>query len=180
MWLTILNKPKNINEYEIHQVLWSFFQEHQRQGLTRPFCYFLAEDKIFMLSSIAANKDSKKIILENKETYLFECRASIRRTYKDENGKSKTREAYRGEELKEWFKRRFADCATINFVSYKEYAPHVVINPKSKNRMVFSQYVFSGSLTIDDIADFERICAKGVGQGCAFGFGAVVIPQVMK
>lgn len=179
MWLTILDKP-NVNEYDIHQMLWCFFQEHQKQGLERPFCYRVTDNEIVMLSNVKPSTECKKIELVEGNTYLFECRASIKRTYKDANGKSRWREDYKGDELKEWFKRRFGGAATVNFVAYKSFAPHVIVRPKTQQKMVFSQYVFQGSLTVTNSAELEKMIGKGIGQGCAFGFGAVLLLQVMK
>lgn len=180
MYCTTLKKPKSANDYDIHQMLWCLFPQHQQQQLERPFCFRIIEDEILLLSNIKPTTDSKELVFKENNTYLFECRASMRRTYKDENGKRKQRENCKGDELKDWFKRRFGDAAIVDFVAYKDFAPHIVANPKNQNKMVFAQYVFQGSLTVKNSDEFETIISKGIGQGCAFGFGAMILPQVMK
>ena len=39
---------------------------------------------------------------------------------------------------------------------------------------------FFGTLTIVDAEKFSEIIGRGIGGGCAFGFGAMILPQVMK
>ena len=174
MFITKIILPK-ADDYTIHQLIWCYFKEHQEKGLKRPFCYSLNDGVATVLSESKITANSNECVINNGDSYLFECKASIRRTYKDEAGKTKVRASYTGAELKEWFKRRFEFAAKIDFITYNELPFCYIDNPKKKNRMIFKQRLFIGKLTIIDERLFKEIALKGIGHGCGFGFGAIIL-----
>lgn len=108
---------------------------------------------------------------------MFECRASINdRRY---NGVKHKAKDYSDEQIKEWFRRRLEACAYVDYVAYKRYPPHKIQKLQTGETMIFNQTMFFGTLTVIDAKEFERVISHGIGRGGAFGFGAMIIPQVM-
>ena len=177
MWFTTLEKIQSVSDYQQHQLLWTFFKEQQGAGESRPFCYRDTGTQILMLSSVKPNCESREIHFTDGQHLMFECRASINaRRYKTVTYKPQD---YTAEQKRDWFRRKFEHAATIDFVTFKSFAPHVVLN-NSNHKIVLNQTAFFGTLTISDAAKFESIVSTGIGEGKAFGFGMLLLPQVMK
>ena len=174
MWVTTLNKMEGITDYLQHQLLWGFFDQNQ----DRPFCFCDAGDQIIMLSSVKPNTESKEVKFENGMTLMFECRASLNaRRYKTVTYKPQD---YTADMIKEWFRRRLEGCANVGYVTFKKMPPHMIVKSQNHKKIPLNQTMFFGTLTITDAEKFDEIASKGIGQGCAFGFGALILPQVMK
>ncbi len=177
MWLTILDKMQSVSDYQQHQLLWTFFKEEQAAGYSRPFCYRDTGDQIIMLSNTEPSTSSKEVRFVVGQQLMFECRASLnkRRTM----DRIIYPQDYTAEQTKDWIKRRLDGAATVDYVAYKSMPPHIVIK-NNGHKMPLSQVLFFGTLTITDATLFDEKISTGIGQGGAFGFGAMMLPEVMK
>lgn len=168
-----------IPDYSQHQLLWGFFPSIQKSSGERPFCFRDTGDQIIMLSNAQPTTESKKLEFEVGQILMFECLTSPDNT-KLPDGRKIHADKRSSESLKKWFKDRVGDTADVNYVSYKTFAPMSIPHQKQCRKMVFSQVQFFGTLTIVDPERFSEKLGRGIGQGVAFGFGALMLPQVMK
>lgn len=162
-----------------HQLLWTYFPQLQKQeGAQRPFCFRDTGEDILMLSNVKPTTDSKEIVFQPGQTLMFECRASIgSRKYKDKIYKPQD---FTSDHTKEWFRNRLKDVADVNYVTFKKCSPHIIIDSTGrKSRIPFNQTLFYGTLTVIDAEKFDEIVGHGIGSGGAYGFGALILPQVM-
>lgn len=178
MWITVLDS--GLNHYELHQKLWGLFPQHQAADSDRPYCYKDTGSKVYVLSNSEPSIESKRGEI-NEQQYMFTLSASARRgTYRDENGKRVRLPAYSThEELKDWLHRRLDGCATVDFVDIKPVSPRSVVKPCGR-KMVFPQAEFKGLLTVTNKEKFSEIAAVGIGQGCAFGLGAILLLELIN
>ena len=179
MWLTTLEKMR-IPDARQHQLLWTYFPEIQKQeGAQRPFCFRDTGDQILMLSTVKPTTESREITFTPGQTLMFESRASIgTRRYK---GVVYKPEHFTAEHVKGWFKNRFKDAADINYVTFERKVPHIMVaEHKNFKKIVLDQTMFYGTLTVIDAEKFDEIVGRGFGQGPCYGFGALILPQVMK
>lgn len=184
MWFTVLEKM-DVPEYLVHKLLWGFFPEAQKAGAERPFCYKDTGDQILMLSSIEPNTDSKKIALKKDQSVMFWMCASYNRrpSGRDENGNKVYRKGVRfvtsPKELQAWLQRRIGDTATIQFVEIKKLPPKAVLRVNGE-KMVWPQAQYMGTINVHKPSEFLALASRGFGAGCAFGLGAMIMPEVMK
>lgn len=183
MWFTILNKL-DTPDYLVHKLLWGFFPEQQAFQSERVFCYHDAGDKIYMLSSVEPKTECKKVSLAAGQCVMFSMTASYNRrpSGRDENGKRvyyKQPDITHPQQLKDWLKRRLADTASIQFVDIKKLPPHSIAR-KDGRKMVWPQHQFMGTLSVHKPGELLEIIGNGIGAGCAFGLGAMILPEVMK
>lgn len=177
MWLTTLDKMPNVTDYQQHQLLAGFFDKYD-DGEDRPFCFRDTGSQLIILSSQKPKTDSTEIVFKNAQTLMFECRASVRqRSYK---GNIIKPHEFTANHLKEWFCRRLESGAYVDYVTFKKLAPHKVEKSQNGQVMFFNQTMFYGTLTITNAQEFDRLASHGIGAGGAFGFGALILPQVMK
>lgn len=183
MWITVLNKL-DTPDYLVHKMLWGFFPDQQADHSSRSFCYHDAGDKIYMLSSVEPKTECKKVSLTAGQCVMFSMSASYNRRPcgRDENGKRvyyKQPDITSPQQLKEWLQRRLGDTASIQFVDIKKLPPHSVARKDGK-KMVWPQNQFMGTLSVHNPDAFLEIIGNGIGAGCAFGLGAMILPEVMK
>lgn len=183
MWATVLDKM-DTPDYMTHQLLWGFFPEHQASSSDRVFCYKDTGDKIYMLSAVEPKTESVKIELSEGKSVMFWLCASYNRrpSGRDENGKRvyyKQPDITHPKALSDWLQRRLGESAILQFVDVKTLAPHSVTRKDGK-KMVWPQAQFMGTLSVKKPSDFLSIISRGIGAGCAFGLGAMILPEVMK
>lgn len=180
MWFTVLEKMDTPKEL-IHRLLWGFFPDLQKAGAERPFCYKDTGDQILMLSTVEPNTDSKKIEFAKGQTVMFWMCASYNRrlTAKDGGYKRGVRFVTQPGELQAWLQRRLGDTATVNYVDVKQLAPETVVR-KGGQKMTWPQTRLIGTLTVTSPVEFAALVGRGIGAGCAFGLGAMIMPEAMK
>lgn len=174
MYYTVLNKMQGISDAQQHQILYGFFRGDDDK---RPFCFRDTGDEILMLSNQKPNTDCKEIVFEKGQTLMFECRASIN-ARKHRGVKIPARD-FTAEHIKEWFKRRLDGGAYVDFVTFKRLAPHKIYK-NDGSIAILDQTMFYGTLTVMNPKQFEEIISTGIGKGGVFGFGMMILPQVMK
>lgn len=180
MWFTILKRSDG-PAYLVHQQVWCLFPELQKAEADRSFCYRDTGSDIYVLSANKPNVDSKKIDVDNGASYLFEMVCSTRRgAYRDENGK-RQRMTSRStkEQMREWLQNRLDESATVDRLEMFARPPHSVAR-EDGSKMVWPQARLVGIVTINDAGVFKNIVANGMGQGAAFGLGAMLLPEIMK
>ena len=179
MWLTVLNKMPNISDYQQHQLLWGFFR--QQDAKQRPFCFRDTGDEILVLSSVKPSTESREIKFERGQTLMFELRMSIGKSGSSrKNPDALSPHQWSADEIKRRFINILDDVADVDFVTFKKNSvPHVVVK-NDGHKMYFNQTMFYGTLTVKDPQRFDKKISHGIGRGCAFGFGAMMLPQVMK
>lgn len=177
MWLTTLNKMPNVSDYQQHQLLAGFFDTYD-DGKDRPFCFRDTGEQLIVLSNVKPKTDSREITFKNAQTLMFECRASVRqRSYQ---GRLIKPQDFTASHLKEWFCRRLEKGAYVDYVTFKKLPPHKVRKSQNGQVMFFNQTLFYGTLTISNADEFDKLVGHGIGAGGAFGFGALILPQVMQ
>lgn len=183
MWSTILDKM-DVPDYIVHQLLWGFFPEQQAESSERVFCYKDTGDKIYMLSSAEPKTESMKIELQESQSVMFSLCASYNRrpSGRCPDGRRiyyKQPDITHPKALRDWLQRRLGESAMLQFVDVKPLAPHSVTRKDGK-KMVWPQAQFMGTLNIKNPSEFLVIISRGIGAGCAFGLGAMILPEVMK
>lgn len=177
MWFTTLEKMPNVSDYQQHQILWGFFPKQQQDAEQRPFCFRDTGDQLLVLSNVKPNTESKEIKFQNGQTLMFEVRMSLGdKTSGNVVTKPKDLTA---DQLKNRFINTFIDIADIGHVSFKNYPPHIV-RKNDGHKIPYHQIMYFGVLTVLDAEKFDARISRGIGRGCAFGFGAMILPQVMK
>jgi CRISPR-associated protein Cas6/Cse3/CasE subtype I-E len=172
MYFTAIKKIEGLDDYDHHQLLWSLFNPRPEK---RPFCFSSRHDYIYMRSSIKPNVEAKEIKIEANRTLTFNVVACPPdRKFRHLKIKAKD---FGSTELKEWFIKVFAESAHINFVSFERMPPKAVTNHQ-KNKMVWAQYHFFGTLTVIDSNKFAERITKGIGRGTAFGMGFIYLNEI--
>ncbi len=177
MWFTTLKKMPSVSDYQQHQLLWGFFGKQQKDAEQRPFCFRDTGDELLVLSSGKPSTDSREIKFQNGQTLMFEVRMSLG----DSHLKGQTTKAHQltADQLKNRFINTFIDIADIGHVSFKALAPHIVTK-NDGHKIPYHQIMYFGVLTVLDAEKFDARISRGIGRGCAFGFGAMILPQVMQ
>lgn len=176
MWLTTLNKMPNVSDYQQHQLLAGFFDKYA-DGKDRPFCFRDTGEQLIVLSTQQPKTDSKEITFKSGQTLMFECRASVRK--RTIQGKLIKPEDFTASHLKQWFCKLLRDGAYVDYVTFKKMSPHKITKSQTGHVMCFNQTFFYGTLTVTNPEVFDRLVGHGIGAGGAFGFGALILPQVM-
>lgn len=176
LYYTVLDKMPDVSESQQHQLLYSFFRQSD-EPTERPFCYRDTGEQILMLSNEKPSTDCVELDFKEGETLLFECRASINpRNYK---GKKISPKDFTAKHVKDWFRRRLDGGAYVDYVTFKRTAPHKIIKNDGQI-IILNQTLFYGTLKVMNPKQFKKIIATGIGRGGAFGFGMLLLPQVMK
>lgn len=180
MWFTILDRGESPS-YSLHQRVWSIFPDLQKQGAERAFCYRDNGSEVYVLSSAMPSAESRRVEINDGQELLFEMIASTRRgTYRDKNGKRlRLPDRTKKEQMQEWLQNRFGASATINRLELIKHSPIKVIR-KNASSMVWPCARLVGLVTIKESKQAASIIANGMGQGAAFGLGAMILPEVMK
>ena len=158
-------------------LLWGFFRKQQEDALERPFCFRDTGDQLFVLSNVKPSTESHEIKFQRGQTLMFEIRMSL--------GVKRNRETVvkpqdlTADQIKRRFITIFSDVANVDYVTFKKLPPHIITR-NDGHRMPLNQTMFYGTLTVKDPLKFDEKISRGVGRGCAFGFGAMILPQVMK
>lgn len=169
MYIAKLKKIDGLSDYRTHQFIASMVDGE--------YCYKDLGDEVLLLAQDKMAVECNQLHFTVGQKFMFECRASINdRRYKGVVYKAKD---YYDEHIKNWFRRRLGDSATVDYVCYEKKAPHKIYKTTGE-LMIFNQTMFFGTLTVKDPVLFADILAKGIGRGKSFGFGAVILPQVMQ
>ena len=173
MWLTVLDKMQNVSDYQQHQLLSGFFEAYDK----RPFCFRDTGEHIVLLSNQKPKTECREITFSDGQALLFECRASVRG--RSCAGVKIKPEQYTAKHLKEWFVRRLLPAANVQYVTFKKMSPHKILRNDGR-LMILNQTLFYGTLIVNDAKAFDELVGHGIGAGGAFGFGALILPQVMS
>lgn len=176
MWFTTLKKMANMDDYQQHQLIWAFFD---RATAERKFCFRDDGENLLIYSSEEPKTESREVFFKKGQKLMFDCRASLTERRYSKAGVTFRPQDFTAEMIRDWFIRKFVGAATIDFVSYKKYPPHVVIG-SGRKKMVFDQTLFQGVITITDPQAFEQLIQHGIGGAKAFGFGMMVFPELLK
>lgn len=174
MWITVLDKPE-ISKYDVHRLVWSMWKSTERN-----FCFSIFSDSIKVLSIEKLTEESVKVDIKKGSTISFSMRCCPGRgTYRDENGKRHRMTPRKNiGDVFSWIERRISDSAVLVSASGKMLNPECVERPGGK-KMIWSQWLITGMLVIDQPKKFESMACKGLGQGSAFGLGMIDIIEVL-
>lgn len=176
LYYTVLDKMPDVTDAQQHQLLYAFFRSSE-EPIKRPFCYRDTGEHILMLSGEKPNTECVELDFKCGQTLFFECRASI--NARSHHGKKISPQEFTAKHVKDWFRRRLDGGAYVDYVTFKKLAPHK-IRKNDGQVILLNQTMFYGSLIVMNPDQFKKIIATGIGKGGAFGFGMLLLPQVMK
>ena len=162
-------------DYQLHQSVCRFFSQDIEKG-GRNFCYKRIGSGVVIFSDRSIAQHSIKNTIY-KQGYRFSIEFTPnRKTYRDENGKRKRhKNTMNGNDAANWLFNRFEGCAKLSDVKCKQLSPHKIEKPCGNNAMIFARYTASGLITITNAQATEAKIVKGIGQGGAFGMGAMIL-----
>lgn len=179
MWITTVNKPA-CPQYCYHQYLWSYFPDlYGQEGIDRPFLFRVLENSILMLSrhkpavSSSANIEDR---IQAGSVYQFDVLASARNGHNTKDGKYRSR-FLKSDEIRGWFSRRIAG-ADAGFVQVFD-RPKLKFKKPGGTAIIRPQCVIRGTVNVKDRDEFIETLYKGIGGGGVWGFGLLVMPEVM-
>lgn len=179
MWITAVNKP-DAPEAAIHQFLWGYFPDIP-DGSERPFLYRVLDTTILMLSRIkpACPAVDIKDRIKAGNVYQFDVLASPRNGFN--NSKSSFRHQHRfikeNNQRREWFGRRLAGAEPTFAQIYDRPDMHI---KRGKNLITRPACIVRGTIKVNDRAAFMGTLLRGIGGGGVWGFGLLVLPEVMS
>ena len=179
MWVSALQSPK-VTRDALHQVLWSYFPDID-DGSQRPFLFRKSKDRLLMLSRIKPACESIAISdsIRAGRMYQFDVIASPRNGHNTKKpGAYKHRFIVGNAERKAWFARRITG-ATPGFIQVFD-RPNLQLVNRRHQEIVRPACIIRGTLKVDDRAEFMHSMLSGIGGGGAWGFGLLVMPEVMQ
>lgn len=183
MWISVLRRP-DCPDYAIHQYLWSYFPELQREGARRQFIFRVLDNSILMLSRIKPLCDSVNIVerIKQNQIYQFDVLASPQcsSSYRDESGKrvtNKRRSIEGNSARREWLQRRVLG-AEIKFSQVFDQ-PVKRFKKPGGHQVVVTEALFRGTLYVLNVEEFVDSILNGIGGRGAWGCGLLVLPEIM-
>lgn len=180
MFLSIIPKP-DTPEYCYHQYLWAYFDK--QRGENRPFLFRVLNDAIVMLSrdnpSCPSVAIAGRIQAGNVLQFDLLCNPA-RSLWMDAEKTKKCRVPYKSNaERQEWFKRRLGDAADVRFVQVFN-RPQRRFKKGGGNKIIIDECIIRGAVYVKDRAAFIDVLLNGVGGRGAWGYGLMILPEVMK
>lgn len=169
MFLTVVGNDCPFNSYALHEYVWSYFGDGDRDFLFR-----WEGDKVAIMSKNRINKESRKISLSGKQKFSVLVTIS-RGTRRDENGKRIRLKMYdKHSEIIEWGERNFGRAGTVSNLAFQRFSNHTIHRKDGAKRMVFNQFLFTGEI---DIKNPEEVL-NGFGRGRAYGYGMMLLENM--
>lgn len=166
MFLTVVGNDCPFNSYALHEYVWSYFGDGERDFLFR-----WGGDKVAIMSKHRISKESRKIELAGKRR--FNVLVTIMRgTRRNESGKRVRCKMYdKYEDILEWGVRNFSRAGDVSGLAFQQFPLHKINRKDGAKRMIFNQFLFTGEI---DINNPEEIL-KGFGAGKAYGYGMMML-----
>lgn len=181
MWIAAVAKP-DAPEATVHQYLWGYYPDREG-GQERPFLYRTLESTILMLSRIkpACPAVDIKERIKAGTVYQFDVLASPRNGFSGDNGgRYRNRHHHKfirsNGHRREWFGRRLAGAEPTFAQIYDR--PDLRIKRRD-NLITRPACIIRGTLRVTDRAEFMGTLLRGIGGGGVWGFGLLVMPEVM-
>lgn len=181
MWITAVNRP-DAPEATLHQFLWGYFPG--MDGQERPFLFRTLDTTILMLSRVkpsCPSVDIKERITAGN-VYQFDVLASPRNGFSSDNGGRYRNQHHHkfirsNQHRKEWFGRRLAGAEPTFMQIYDR--PDMQVR-RGKNLITRPACIVRGTIKVNDRAEFMDTLQRGIGGGGVWGFGLMVLPEVMS
>lgn len=166
----------------MHQFLWGYFPG--MDGAERPFLYRTLETTVLMLSRVkpACQAVDIKDRIQAGSVYQFDVLASPRNGFSSDNGGRYRNQHHHkfirsNEHRREWFGRRLAGAEPTFAQIYDR--PDMKIR-RGKNLITRPACIVRGTIKVNDRAEFIGTLLRGIGGGGVWGFGLLVLPEVMS
>ena len=174
MWLAAVARPAcpaNV----IHKTLWGYFPD-VADGDPRPFLYRELGERIALLSRIPPACPAAALgeRIHAGRVYQFDVLASPRNGHNQHKGHRFIRD---NGERRAWFGRRLTGAAPTFVHVYDR--PDVHIGRGRGQAITRPACRISGTVRVTDRAAFLDCLLRGIGGGGAWGFGLLVLPEVM-
>ena len=179
MFFAIVPKP-DVPEYCYHQYLWAYFKKDK--GEQRPFLFRVMTDAIVMLSR--EKQSCPSVAIADRITaglaLQFDVLCNPARSQLIDSEKTKKRRVpYKtNAERHDWFKRRIGEAADSRFVQVFD-RPQRRFKKGDGNKIIIDECVIRGVVYINDRSEFIDILLNGVGGRGAWGYGLMLLPEVM-
>lgn len=188
MWLSVPRLPVGINRYEIHQYLYSYFEERPGNA-PRPFLYRVIDDSIDERKrlknpvTIMISREPPKIphqhltpLIKAGRVYQFDAYLSARNGHNLGNGKRQERPIRDNEQRRQWIAARFKG-AKVRFVHIHDRPRFDVRN--GANKFCVEPFYVTGMIEVTDKMSFIESLLTGPGVAKAWGCGLVWLPDAM-
>lgn len=194
---------KGINNYGVHQQLWSLFParpeasrdflfrvEQQQRGIGT---YILMQSLLEPISEQGVEVvDSKRFTPEfyREQVLRFTLRANPTKTIKDpskgtvgKGGKNYTRTVrvplIDEEAQHAWLARKLENTAHLHVVTSRKEMPIYFRKPGMKRSGKIQPVCFDGVIELTDPEVFKEVYVKGIGRAKAFGCGMLSLARAM-
>jgi CRISPR-associated protein Cas6/Cse3/CasE subtype I-E len=182
-WESVLDLP-DLNIYGTHQKLWSFFPNIQNGK--RPFLFFKEGNCVIMRSSVCPKCKSFIRVFDYSDVKNCDLNVFVRcnPTFAESNGRgtrSKKRSIVDLEEIREWFLRKSKQhgFSIVSDVTIENNGPARWKKPNGRKCVVGSADI-KGLIRITDKNLFGGMLISGIGRAKAFGFGMLIILDVLS
>lgn len=180
MFLAIIHKP-DTPDYCLHQYLWAYFDK--ARGEQRPFVYRVLTDAIIMLGrdrpSCPSVAIADRIVAGQVLQFDVLCNPTCSQWLDAEKTKKRRVPYKTNAERQDWFNRRMGDAADVRFVQVFD-RPQRRFKKGDGNKIIIDECVMRGAVYVKDRAAFLEILLNGIGGRGAWGYGLMMLPEVMS
>jgi CRISPR-associated protein Cas6/Cse3/CasE subtype I-E len=178
VWVTIVPRP-SVPYYSLHQHLWGYFPA-VGDGEPRPFLYRAADRDILILSRLKPSCPALPVAdrIRAGRVYQFSALVSPMNGHKLAHKPGRGRLVIEGNEARRaWLGRRM-EGAELTFCQIFD-RPNLVFRRAGGERIWIAQCEAHGTLRVMDRAMFLDSMIRGIGGRGCWGFGLLVLPEVM-
>jgi len=170
--------PDHIPPYTVHQYLYGYFPQHPRDGM-RPFLFRRAERRCLLVSRIRPACPHIEIVLDAGRTYPFEALLVPTRKTRDAGGKLMEIPIAANADRRAWLT---AVCArfggSVGFCQWFN-RDRVQFHHGDGHKITLQPAQVKGMIVLTDPPAFTEMLLRGLGRGKAFGYGLLVLPEIM-
>lgn len=177
MWVAAVTKPA-CPPASIHQHLWGYYPG--MPDAERPFLYRSLGETMLLLSRVKPACPATHIAdrIQAGRVYQFDVLASPRNGKSHKNHTENKYTFLRGNDrIRQWFGRRLHG-AEATFVQVFD-RPDVVFKHSRGRQICRPACIIRGTVSVLDRAEFIATLLRGIGGGGVWGFGLMVLPEVM-
>jgi CRISPR-associated protein Cas6/Cse3/CasE subtype I-E len=180
LFVSVVTLPQGLPPYTIHQYLYGYFPQCPLDA-RRPFLFQSRGDRAFMVSRIPPACPHRVVTIEAGRSYAVEGElVPVLKKARGYDVRSKVIPLTGNLERRDWFTavcgRHGASVGTClwfnrNKRQFRHSNGHLItLCPGQVKAMVY----------VTDADGFSEMILRGLGQGKAFGYGLLVLPEIMS